>query len=183
MSRELVRVSKLLAAVLRHRPESIGIALDEAGWVDVDTLLGALAAHGHVIDRTDLDRVVAGTDKRRFQVEAGRIRAAQGHSVAVDLGLAPAPPPAVLFHGTVARFLPGIRARGLVPGGRRQVHLSADEPTARAVGARRGAPVVLRVDAGGMHEHGHLFYRAANGVWLTDHVPPEWIGGTDRSTD
>jgi putative RNA 2'-phosphotransferase len=183
VSRDLVRVSKLLAAVLRHRPGSIGIALDDGGWVDIDTLLRALDAHGHAIDRADLDRVVAGTDKQRFQVEAGRIRAAQGHSVAVDLGLAPVPPPAVLFHGTVARFLPGIRARGLMPGGRRQVHLSADEPTARGVGARRGEPVVLRVDAGGMHARGHLFYRAANGVWLTDRVPPEWIAGTGCSTD
>jgi putative RNA 2'-phosphotransferase len=108
-------------------------------------------------------------------VRDGLIRAAQGHSVPVDLRLDPLPPPAVLYHGTVRRFLAAIRADGLRRGRRGHVHLSADPDTATAVGARRGHPVVLRVDAAGMHRAGHPFYRAANGVWLTDHVPPQWI--------
>jgi putative RNA 2'-phosphotransferase len=167
--------SKHLAYVLRHHPESIGITLDPAGWVDVDTLLAALRGHGRPLDRATLERIVAGTDKQRYELRDGRIRAAQGHSVPVDLGLAPVSPPSVLFHGTVARNLPGIRVDGLRPGQRQQVHLSPDEATARTVGGRRGDPVVLRVDAAGMHAAGFRFYQAANGVWLTDHVPPNWI--------
>ena len=165
--------SKLLAYVLRHQPESVGLTLDAAGWVPIDTLLAALAAHG--VDRDLLDRVVAGTDKVRFEVADGRIRAAQGHSVPVDLGLDPVVPPPVLFHGTATRYLAGIRAHGLRPGRRRHVHLSADEATALRVGARHGKPVVLRIDAAGLHAAGHPFYLAANGVWLTDHVSPQWI--------
>jgi putative RNA 2'-phosphotransferase len=175
VTHELVGISKQLSYVLRHRPESIGVTLDDAGWVEIETPLGALAAHGRDLTRGDLDRVVAGTDKRRFEVSGERIRAAQGHSVKVDLRLDPVPPPRLLFHGTVERFLTGIFDEGLRPGGRRQVHLSADQDTARTVGARRGRPVILSIDAAGMHAAGHLFYRAANGVWLTDHVPPQWI--------
>jgi len=180
---DLVGISKQLAYVLRHRPESIGITLDDAGWVAIDALLVALAAHGRRITRADLDRVVAGTDKRRFEVDGERIRAAQGHSVLVDLVLDAVEPPPVLFHGTVERFLASILKHGLRPGRRRHVHLSADVQTASTVGARRGTPVVLRIDAAGMHADGHTFYRAANGVWLTDHVPPERIDVGDHSAD
>jgi putative RNA 2'-phosphotransferase len=175
MTDDLVRASHFLSYVLRHHPDAVGIELDEGGWIDIETLLAALARHGRPTSRATLDRIVAGTDKRRLEVDGHRIRAAQGHSVPVELGLPPVQPPAVLYHGTVARFLAGIRADGLKPQQRSHVHLSADPPTARAVGSRRGNPVILTIDAGGMHRAGHEFYRAANGVWLTGTVPPQWI--------
>jgi putative RNA 2'-phosphotransferase len=175
VNEDLIALSRFLSYVLRHHPEAVGITLDASGWVEVDTLLHALAAHGRPTTREMLERVVAGTDKQRLQLDGGRIRAAQGHSVPVTLGLPAVTPPAVLYHGTVARFLPGILATGLQPRGRHHVHLSADPNTAVQVGARRGSPVVLRIDAAGMHNGGHEFYRAANGVWLTAHVPPQWI--------
>jgi putative RNA 2'-phosphotransferase len=178
MTDDLTQASRYLSYVLRHRPDAIGIQLDGAGWVDIDILLAALARHGRPLAREELDRVMAGTDKRRFQTRDGRIRAAQGHTVPVDLGLLPVVPPAVLYHGTVARFLGRIQTEGLRAGRRSHVHLSADPRTAAAVGGRRGRPVILLVDAAGMHRHGHHFYRAANGVWLTDRVPPDWISPT-----
>jgi len=166
---------RFLTYVLRHHPEAIGVDLDSGGWVGVEALLAALARHGRPMDRTALDRIVAGDDKRRFELRDGRIRAAQGHSVPVDLRLLAVEPPSELYHGTVERFLSRIRAEGLRPKGRTHVHLSPDVATARAVGARRGVPVVLTVDAAGMHRQGLAFYLSANGVWLTAHVPPEWI--------
>jgi putative RNA 2'-phosphotransferase len=174
---DVVRVSKRLSFVLRHQPSSVGLTLDEAGWVDVDRLLAALAAHGLPLARADLDAVVAGNDKQRFAFDPSgtRIRASQGHSVAVDLGYASADPPAELFHGTVERFLPAILAEGLRPGRRHAVHLSADVGTARAVGGRRGRPVVLRVDAARLAADGVQFARSANGVWLVDAVPPDHL--------
>ena len=174
---DVVRVSKRLSYVLRHQPGSIGVSLDDAGWVDVDVLLPALAAHGLRLTRAELDAVVATNDKRRFAFdESGtRIRASQGHSRRVDLGYLPEPPPRELFHGTVDRFLPAILAEGLRPGRRHAVHLSADVSTARAVGARRGRPVVLRVDAAAMAADGAVFTRSANGVWLVDAVPPQHL--------
>ena len=178
MSRDdAVRVSKRLSYVLRHRPDSIGVSLDEAGWVDVGTLLAALAAHGLPLTRGDLDRVVAGNDKRRFAYDDGgtRIRASQGHSVPVALGYAAEPPPPVLFHGTPVRDLAAILAEGLRPGRRHAVHLSPDEATARTVGERRGRAAVLRVDAAGMARDGAVFTRSANGVWLVDAVPPRYL--------
>jgi len=181
-----VRRSKLLSRVLRHRPGSVGITLDRHGWTDVAALLVALAAHGHRITRTDLDRVVRGNDKQRFEWDttSDRIRARQGHSVEVDLGLPRAEPPARLYHGTPRRNVASILTTGLERRGRHHVHLSEDVGTARRVGARRGDPAVLVVDAAAMVSQGIDFRRAANGVWLTEHVPPPFLsmGRTEDST-
>jgi putative RNA 2'-phosphotransferase len=169
------RISKYLARHLRHDPARIGISLDPQGWVGVDELLAAAARDGFRFSRAELEHVVATNDKRRYALDGERIRASQGHSVAVDLGLAAVEPPAFLFHGTVARFLSAIRAEGLKPMARHHVHLSPDRETATRVGARRGRPVILTVDAGAMHRAGHVFHRSENGVWLTDAVPPGFL--------
>ncbi|MFI8824166.1 RNA 2'-phosphotransferase [Streptomyces sp. NPDC053431] len=170
-----VKVSKYLSKHLRHQPERIGLVLDAHGWTEIDALLAAAAAHGFPITRAELDHVVAANDKQRFAIEGTRIRASQGHTVPVDLDLPAVEPPAYLYHGTVAAGLPAIRAEGLRPMARHHVHLSPDRETATRVGARRGRPVVLSVDAGAMHRAGHVFHVSANGVWLTDAVPPEFI--------
>lgn len=173
--RRLVRISKYLAKHLRHEPERIGIALDAHGWVRVDVLLEAAAAHGFPISRAELEQVVAGNDKRRYEIKGDRIRAGQGHTVPVDLGLQVVEPPAFLYHGTAARNLAVIRVEGLRPMARHHVHLSPDRETAFRVGARKGKPVVLVVDSGAMYAAGHEFRVSANGVWLADHVPASFI--------
>jgi putative RNA 2'-phosphotransferase len=177
MDRALVGTSKFLSKVLRHAPESVGLRLDEAGWAEVDALLAAAARAGVALDRSTLERVVRENDKGRFALsdDGRRIRASQGHSVPVELGLEPREPPEVLYHGTAERNLESIRREGLRPGRRTHVHLSADEATALAVGRRHGRPVVLRVAAGRMHRAGHAFYRSDNGVWLTAAVPPDGL--------
>ncbi|QKW10957.1 RNA 2'-phosphotransferase [Streptomyces sp. NA04227] len=170
-----IKVSKYLSRHLRHSPERIGLAPDEAGWVEIDVLMAAASAHGFAFTSAELDHVVRANDKQRFAVEGTRIRARQGHSIPVDLGLSPTPPPGVLYHGTVARHLAAIRAEGLRPMNRHDVHLSADRETATRVGARRGRPVILTVDAPAMHADGHTFRVTANGVWLTAEVPPRYV--------
>jgi putative RNA 2'-phosphotransferase len=174
---ERVRISKFLARHLRHRPAAIGLELDRAGWVDVEALLAAAARHGLPLTREQLDEVVAGNDKQRyaFDASATRIRASQGHTVPVDLGLPPVQPPPVLYHGTVARSLAAILREGLRPMERHAVHLSPDAETARRVGARRGRPVILTVDAAGMARAGHEFTMSENRVWLTAWVPPGFL--------
>jgi putative RNA 2'-phosphotransferase len=171
-------LSKFLALVLRHAPEKIGIELNAQGWVAIESLLGQCRAHGKDISRAMLDEVVETSPKRRFAIsEDGlMIRASQGHSVEVELGYEPATPPEVLFHGTVASNLESIKAGGLSKMQRHHVHLSFDAQTARTVGARRGKPVVLRIAAGRMHGDGYSFFLSANGVWLTERVPPQYIG-------
>lgn len=175
--RNLTSLSKFLSLVLRHEPEHIGIKLDDAGWVNVDELLSRSAAAGRPLDRSTLQRIVDSSDKQRFALTADglRIRANQGHSVTVDLGLAPVEPPASLYHGTAEHAVPSILASGLNRGSRHHVHLSESSGTATAVGRRNGAPVLLRVAAGRMHAEGHRFYRSDNGVWLCDAVPPSFI--------
>jgi putative RNA 2'-phosphotransferase len=181
MDPRLVRISKFLAKHLRHAPGEIGLTLDAEGWAGVDELLAASSRHGFAIAYDDLIAVVETNDKRRYAFDAAgdRIRAVQGHSVAVDLGLEPREPPETLYHGTVERFLPSIRERGLVPGTRHHVHLSPDVETARKVGARRGRPVILEVAAGRMHRDSHPFFRSENGVWLVAAVPPVYLGRLD----
>ncbi|MFH8787418.1 RNA 2'-phosphotransferase [Streptomyces roseoverticillatus] len=169
------RISKHLARHLRHDPGRIGITLDAQGWTAVGALLEASAAHGLPFSRTELEEVVASNDKQRYTLDGDRIRANQGHSVPVDLGLPVAEPPAVLFHGTVSRSVAAIRAEGLRPMTRHAVHLSPDRETAMRVGARRGKPVVLTVDAYGMHQAGYVFRMSENGVWLVERVPAEFL--------
>ena len=171
-----MRTSKLLSRILRHDPTSIGLTLDP-GWVGVDDLLAALRRRGHRVDRALLEYVVATNDKQRFAFDGtgARIRASQGHSIGVDLGLAPAVPPAELYHGTPERTAPAIRREGIRKMGRDHVHLSPDPATATRVGARRGRPCVFAVDAAVMHRDGHVFFLSENGVWLTDHVPPGYL--------
>ncbi|MEW2129259.1 RNA 2'-phosphotransferase [Streptomyces sp. NPDC005435] len=177
--RRNVKLSKYLAKHLRHQPERIGLTLDAGGWAEIDALMTAAATHGFPFTRAELDHVVAANDKRRYAIEGTRIRASQGHTVSVDLGLPPADPPPYLYHGTVARALDAIRAEGLRPMSRHDVHLSADRETATRVGSRRGRPVVLAVDAGAMHREGHVFRVSANGVWLTEAVPARYLRFTE----
>lgn len=171
------RLSRRLSYVLRHAPESVGLTLDAGGWVGVDELLMALAAHGATVSREELDQVVAASDKQRFAFDAtgARIRASQGHSVPVALGYDAQSPPAILFHGTSVSAVPQIFEQGLRPGRRHAVHLSDNETTARAVGRRHGSAVVLRVDTAAMARAGAEFTRSANGVWLVAEVPPQFL--------
>lgn len=177
MEKRYTSISKYLSLVLRHRPEVVGIELDEHGWVEVDVLLAACVAHGRAISHDDLDYVVANNNKQRFALSADgqRIRANQGHSVAVDLGYEAAAPPELLYHGTAVQNLPSIRQHGLLKGSRHHVHLSVEEETATAVGQRHGKPVVLTVRAGEMARAGYPFFQSTNGVWLTETVPYPFI--------
>jgi putative RNA 2'-phosphotransferase len=180
MSARLTTVSKYLSKYLRHAPQELGLTLQPGGWVPVDDLLDAARRHGFPISNDELVECVETNDKRRFSFDASgeSIRANQGHSVEVDLQLEVREPPETLYHGTVERFLPSILAEGLDKGKRHHVHLSKDVETARRVGARRGKPIVLVVEAGRMHRDGHMFYMSGNGVWLTDAVPPRYVSRT-----
>lgn len=173
------RISKFLSLVLRHQPEKIGLVLDEAGWAAVEDLLTNCGREGVAFTRDELETVVAENDKRRFEFSAdgARIRASQGHSIAVDLEYEPLAPPEYLFHGAAEHSLESIKQSGLLKQARHHVHLSLDRDTAIKVGARHGRPVVLIVAAGKMHAAGLLFYCSTNGVWLTEHVPPEFLKG------
>ena len=180
MDKRLITVSKYLAKHLRHAPHELGLELLPGGWVPVDDLLTAAEKHGFPIAYDDLVECVETNDKQRFafDVSGEMIRANQGHSVEVDLQLEEREPPESLYHGTVERFLSSILKDGLVRGKRNHLHLTKDMETATKVGARRGKPVILTVNAGRMHREGHKFYRSANGVWLTNSVPPAYLTRT-----
>jgi putative RNA 2'-phosphotransferase len=169
-------ISRYLSRVLRHEPDSIGLSLDAQGWARIDELIQRAAAHGMALTRELVLHVAGWSDKQRFTCDgAGRIRANHGHTVTVDLGIAPSEPPPILFHGTAVTSVASIKSAGLVPGVRRYVHLSANSATAKSVGRRHGRPVVLRVAASHMWAAGFKFVRSASAVWLTDAVPAEFI--------
>lgn len=172
-----IHKSKALARWLRHRPDAIGLTLDKNGWVDVRELLTKATKVGISLTPDELNQIVILDDKQRFTLSADgmRIRAAQGHSIAVDLKLPVRTPPPVLYHGTVSRFIPSISKQGLLPGSRRDVHLSATKETALAVGARHGSPVVITVETYPLLRDGFDFRCAENGVWLTSHVPAKYL--------
>lgn len=166
---DIVRHSRRLAYLLRHDKD---YTFDEQGYREVDNLI---AEHGFTIDV--LEAVVALNDKQRFEFNADKtkIRARQGHSVTVDVGLKETMPPAVLYHGTADKYIGSILADGLDKGTRLHVHLSADFGTALNVGRRHGRPVVLTIDTAAMFADGLKFYLSNNGVWLTDSVAPRYF--------
>jgi len=168
----IVRTSKFLSLVLRHKPEEIGITLDDQGWARIDEVL-----EGMCIDRDTLQVVVEINSKQRFEFSSDEkhIRARQGHSVDVDLGYQPVEPPMYLFHGTTVRFYDDIMREGLKSMDRHAVHLSENRENAASVGQRHGKVVVLKIRAKELSATGTKFFLTENHVWLTDEVPPEYI--------
>ena len=173
----LVKISKYLSKYLRHTPDAIGIKLAPSGWVAVDELLTACAKNKFPITRQELEAVVESDEKQRFSFDSTGtlIRANQGHSVKVDLQLEPLVPPDKLYHGTGRKSVESILQTGLSKMSRLHVHLSKDIATAQTVGARHGKAVVFAVHAATMHQAGYIFYCSANGIWLVDDVPPEYL--------
>ena len=178
MSKKSTDTSKFLSYVLRHEPEAIDLSLDKEGWAVIDELILRAGNKGHALDKDLIFDVVESSEKKRFTIsEDGlRIRAAQGHSTQqVNITYAEKTPPDILYHGTATRFIAQIREQGLLPLSRQYVHLSSDEDTAIQVGQRYGKPVLLKIKAVDMYKRGFTFYQADNGVWLTEHVPYEFI--------
>ena len=166
-------LSKFLSLILRHKPETVGLKLDENGWADVAELLKKIK-----IDFATLEKVVRENDKQRFSFneDKTKIRANQGHSVKVDVELEEKIPPKFLYHGTIERNVNSINAQGILKGSRLYVHLSADIETAEKVAARRrGNNVIYKISAQVMHNDGYKFFQSKNGVWLTEFVPPKYF--------
>jgi len=175
--KETTKISKFLSLVLRHKPEAIGIVLDENGWADVNLLLEKLTLTGLDVDREILNHIVATNPKKRFAFNdaSDKIRASQGHSINIELGYEPTVPPEILYHGTAIHNIDAITATGLEKRNRQHVHLSKDTTTAQAVGQRHGKPFIFEIMAGQMHLDGFIFFISENGVWLTDNVPAQYL--------
>jgi len=169
--------SRFLSLVLRHKPETIGIELDKNGWITVDILLKRMNAFGKKIDFETLENMVATNNKKRFAFneDKSKIRANQGHSIKIELGYKAQKPPKILFHGTAKHFVESIFKTGIEKRNRHHVHLSKDKETAVNVGSRHGKPVVFEVLTEEMHQKGSEFFISQNGVWLTKHVPSEYL--------
>ena len=172
----LQSTSKYLSLLLRHKPEVIGITLDEHGWANVDELIEGIN-RTHPLTMETLEQIVREDEKQRYSFNEDKtlIRANQGHSIPVDVELEKVMPPEVLYHGTGEKSVASIDVQGLLPMSRLYVHLSADYPTAKKVGQRHGKPVIYRVLSGKMSEDGIPFYRSVNGVWLAKTVPVEYL--------
>lgn len=177
MSSKKQATSRFLSLVLRHKPETINLHLDEAGWADVEHLLQRLTAHGHPTDLESLKEMVRSNNKQRFAFheDMTKIRANQGHSIQVEHGYEPVAPPEILYHGTAKKSVQSILATGLDKRSRHHVHLSEVLETAISVGKRHGSPVILEVKARLMYQQGYEFYCSENQVWLTEGVPSEFL--------
>lgn len=184
MNKQLKKVSRLLSNVLRHKPGNIGIELDKHGYVKIGRLLDQLEVHGYDIDYEDLMEIVKTNNKKRFAIKKADfgdnayddfIRASQGHSVPVDLGLPNLRPPLHLYHGTVAESIDSIFKSGMGKMRRHAVHLSTDIETATQVGSRRGKAIILEIQSSRMYIDGYHFQQSENGVWLTDEILPKYI--------
>lgn len=172
------KTSQFIALILRHKPETIGITLDEHGWANVQELIDGINATGkHHLDMELLEEIVRLDEKQRYSFNEDRslIRANQGHSIPVDVDLRETLPPKVLYHGTGEKYVPSIDEQGLIPKSRLYVHMSADKETAKTVGSRHGRPVIYEIDCKSMSEDGYRFYLSENHVWLTKAVPAKYL--------
>ncbi len=171
------KLSKFLSLILRHKPEEVGLELNNNGWADTSELINKLNQKGKQIDFETLDLLVQNSDKQRFAFneDKTKIRANQGHSISIDLGYKQKTPPEFLYHGTASRFMDSIYKQGIQKQNRHHVHLSKDINTAVSVGKRHGKPVVLKVLAAQMLQEDFVFYESKNGVWLTDEVPTKFF--------
>lgn len=174
---KIIKISKKLSFVLRHKPEAIKLNLDEFGWTNTEELLEKFSTTFFPLSLEELKEVVEKNDKKRFAFneDGSSIRASQGHSIEVNLGYQATEPPEILYHGTASRFLKSIQKQGLLKQNRTHVHLSADKETATKVGTRHGLPVILEVKAREMQEVGFDFFISENKVWLTDTVPVKFL--------
>ena len=172
------RVSKFISLVLRHKPEAANLVLDKYGYAQVDELVAGVNKKYGSFTVTDLDTIVETDDKQRYSYnnDHTKIRAVQGHSFPVDLGLEAQQPPLLLFHGTSTKYLDSIMKKGIISKSRQYVHLSKDVDTAHTVGLRHGAgTVILVVSANQMWKDGYKFFLSDNGVWLVDEVPTKYF--------
>lgn len=169
--------SKFISLVLRHHPEAAYIQLDAHGWADVEQLLAGMRKTGRKINKAELEEIVRTDEKQRYSFNEDKtlIRANQGHSISVDVGLKEQEPPEYLYHGTAVGFYESIQKQGLRPMSRLYVHLSKDIETAVNVGKRHGKPIVLRIHSGVMYRDGVSFYLSENNVWLTKKVEPKYF--------
>ena len=172
----LNETSKFISLILRHKPEVIGISLDEHGWANVSELIEGISKQ-QPFDMAMLEEIVATDNKQRYSFNEDKtlIRANQGHSIPVDVELPEKEPPEFLWHGTGEKYTESIDKIGLIPKSRLYVHLSADESTAKAVGIRHGKLAMYKVKSGEMINDGYKFYLSVNGVWLTKNVPVEYL--------
>ncbi|NML20260.1 RNA 2'-phosphotransferase [Pseudoflavitalea sp. G-6-1-2] len=182
MEKKIKHISKFMSLVLRHKPEEIGLVLDENGWTSVNDLIEKLNSKGEDVTRELIQLVVSSNDKKRFSFNEDQtmIRANQGHSIEVDLELRATEPPEYLYHGTATKFLPAIMDAGLLKRNRHHVHLTEDLGMAKNVGARHGSPVILRVAAKEMLVAGFTFYLSENNVWLVEEVPSTFLHKMDH---
>ena len=177
----LTNISRYISLILRHKPETINIVLNEHGWANVDELINGIKKQYNELDMETLDEIVKTDNKQRYSFNEDKtlIRANQGHSINVDVELKEQEPPKVLFHGTGEKYLDSIEKQGLLPMSRLYVHLSSDINVARTVGKRHckrdEEPVVLFIDTEQMYRDGYKFYLSENKVWLTKHVPEKYI--------
>jgi putative RNA 2'-phosphotransferase len=172
----LTDTSRFISLILRHKPEVIGIELDEHGWASVEELISGVA-RTRDFNMEMLEEIVRSDEKKRYSFNADKtkIRANQGHSVAVDVELKEQAPPRVLYHGTGEKYVTSIEKSGLIPKTRLYVHLSCEAETAKKVGARHGTPVIFKVDTERMEKDGYKFFVSENGVWLTKSVPAKYL--------
>ena len=175
--KQMVKISKFMSLVLRHKPDVAGLTLDENGWVKVSELVKSLKSRGCKVNLGDIEYIVENNDKKRFQIVGDKIRASQGHSVDVNLELAPVEPPNLLYHGTATHNVVSIYKNGINSGTRQYVHLSVDKETACKVGSRHGTPYVFIIDSCKMYKDGVDLYVSENGVWLTKFVDVKYIVG------
>jgi putative RNA 2'-phosphotransferase len=137
--------------------------LDSYGWVHLIGLVVGLRCHRKEwrnLGENDIIEMISKSDKCRFDIYKGKIRALYGHSLPGKVLKMSVQPPAILFHGTSSAFIKKVKHEGLRPMGRQYVHLSVDQETALLVAKRKqGISFIITVQASKAYRNGKVLRR------------------------
>lgn len=169
------RLSRFLSFLLRHRPVDYRLNFDKYGFVSWDELIEMVQRRFPEVTEEEVRIVVEGSEKKRFELKEGKVRATYGHSFPVDLGMESVDPPARLYHGTARDLAETILRDGLKPRGRQYVHLSPSLEDAIAVGKRRDpSPAILEIHSREAHAGGVQFY-CTGPLFLAKEIPAKFV--------
>ena len=183
--RELDSLGRIMAGVLRHFPEKLGVMVDGRGWVDISKFVDAVGGSRsgfHWLKTSHIEAIALTDTKGRYQVDGGMIRATYGHTIDVKLDDLPVADNECFYYPVTEEEIDLILEGGLTPVDRRQVHLSGSIDKALEAGRVRSEdPLIIRIDGKKAKEDGVMIYRAGFDVYVTDRIDAKYISKVDPS--
>lgn len=182
--RELDSLGRIMAGVLRHFPDKLGVMIDGHGWVDIKEFvekIGVSRSGFHWLRDTHIEAIVLTDPKGRYEIDGGMVRATYGHSIDISLDDLPQADLDWYYYPVTEEELDIILENGLHPIDRSMVHLSGSVEKALEAGhVRTEEPLLLKIDGSMAKEEGLMIYKAGKDVYVTDKVEAKLLSKMNK---